>query len=180
MTISDGLMILAVLVAPFLAVFAQSKIDQSREKRGQKLWIFRTLMATRGNKISLEHVQALNSIDLFFSQKGKEKQIIEKWTEYLDHFYTPVKEDNPDFRVELTAWSNKADEILAELLSLMGHCLGYDFDKVRIKKGIYVPKGHGEIELDNLIIRKGMVAVMSGKAGFPVSPFGKFSEPEKK
>lgn len=179
MEVKDWLMVSAVFFSPFLAVFAQRKIDEFRERRGQKLWIFRTLMATRGNKISLEHVQALNSIDLFFSKKGKEKQIIEKWTEYLDHFCTPVREDDPDFRVQLTAWSNKADELLGELLSLMGHSLGYDFDKVRIKKGNYVPKGHGEIEQDNLIIRKGMVAVMSGKAGFPVSPFGKFPEPEK-
>ena len=85
MTISDGLMILVVLLAPFFAVFTQRKIDECKERRGQKLWIFRTLMATRGNKISLNHVQALNSIDLFFSKKGKEKIIIDKWTEYLDH-----------------------------------------------------------------------------------------------
>jgi hypothetical protein len=66
MNLSNTLMILAILLSPFLAVFAQRKIDLSREKRGHKLWIFRTLMATRGNKISLEHVQALNSIELFF------------------------------------------------------------------------------------------------------------------
>lgn len=66
MAIGDFMMIVAVMVAPFLAIFAQRKIDEHRERRGQKLWVFRTLMATRGNKISLEHVQALNSIDLFF------------------------------------------------------------------------------------------------------------------
>ncbi len=90
LTIADGLMILAVLLAPFLAVYVQRKIDASREKKGQKLWIFRTLMATRGNKISLEHVQALNSIDLFFVKRGKEKKIVEKWAEYLDHLNKPI------------------------------------------------------------------------------------------
>lgn len=181
MTISDGLMILAVLVAPFFAVFAQRNIDERKERRGQKLWIFRTLMATRGNKISLEHVQALNMIDLFFRKKGREKEIIEKWDEYLDNLAKKIDESDLDYRVKLSAWNDKNDDILAEMLHLMGKSLGYDFDKVRIKKGIYVPKGHGEIELDNLIIRKGMVAVMSGKAGFPVSPFGKLpSESEKK
>jgi len=58
-TLNDGLMILSVLLAPFFAVFVQRKLDESKERRGQKLWIFRTLMATRGNKISLDHVQAL-------------------------------------------------------------------------------------------------------------------------
>ena len=65
-TISDWLMITVVLLAPFIAVFAQRKIDLIREKRNHRLWVFRTLMATRGNKISLEHVQALNSIELIF------------------------------------------------------------------------------------------------------------------
>lgn len=172
-------MILAVLVAPFLAVFAQRKIDESKEKRGQKLWIFRTLMATRGNKISLEHVQALNMVDLFFQRKGKEKVIIEKWDEYRDHLAKNTPENDPDFKMKLETWTDKADDILAEMLHLMGKSLGYDFDKVRIKKGIYVPKGHGDVEFDNRVIRKGMVAIMSGRAGFPVSPFGKFKEDSK-
>ena len=179
MTISDTLMVLAVLVAPFLAVFIQRLLDQGRERRGQKLWIFRTLMATRGDKLSLNHVQALNSIDLFFIKKGKEKKVIEKWEEYLDHLNTPVKEDDPDFRVKLTRWSDDADDILAELLSFMGQVLGYDFDKVRIKKGIYTPKGHGDVNAETNIIRRGLAEIMLGRKGFPISPFGKIGDGEK-
>ncbi len=78
MNLNDGLMILAVLFSPFLAVFAQRKIDLAREKRGHRLWIFRTLMATRGNRLSLDHVQALNSIELFFDEPKKDKNILEK------------------------------------------------------------------------------------------------------
>ena len=76
MKISDILMILAVLCSPFLAVFVQRKIDLIREKRSHKLWIFRTLMATRGNKISLDHVQALNSIELFFDILRKIRRLL--------------------------------------------------------------------------------------------------------
>ena len=90
--------------------------------------------------------------------------------------YTPIKDDDPDFRVKLTTWSALADEMLSELLSLMGKNLGYDFDKVRIKKGIYTPRGHGDFELENSIIRRGMVEIMSGKRGFPVSPFEQFKD----
>src|SRR3989338_3960072 len=106
MEAKDWLMVLAVLFSPFLAVFAQRKIDEFRERRGQKLWIFRTLMATRGNKISLDHVQALNMIDLFFARKGVEKAIVEKWDEYLDHLNQPIKEDDPDYKVKLENWTN--------------------------------------------------------------------------
>lgn len=168
MTISDGLMILAVLVAPFLAVFVQNKIEENKERRGQKLWIFRTLMATRGNKISLEHVQALNMIDLFFERKGREKEVIEKWDEYLDHLNLTIKEDDADYKVKLDNWTNKGDDFLADILQLMGKSLGYDFDKVRIRKGIYVPRGHGDVDLENRVIRRGIAEIVIGRKSLPV------------
>ena len=100
-TLNDGLMILSVLLAPFFAIFAQRKLDEAKEKRGQKLWIFRTLMATRGNKLSLEHVQALNMIDLFLERKGKEKAIVEKWDEYLDHLAKRIDENDQNYKVKI-------------------------------------------------------------------------------
>jgi hypothetical protein len=169
MTISDVIMILAVAVAPFLAVFAQTKINERKEKRNNRLWIFRTLMATRGNKLSMDHVQALNLIELVFDNVKKEKMIIEKWNEYLDHLFKPQEEN-----VELQkTWSEKADDFLAELLYEMGKTLGFNFDKVKIKRGIYSPKGHGEEWIDNLQIRKGLCNILTGKDGFPVKQFNK-------
>ena len=173
-SINDGLMIGAALLAPFLAVFSQGKIDESKEKRGQKLWIFRTLMATRGNKISLEHVQALNMIDLFFERNGKEKAIVEKWDEYLDHLYSTIKTGDPDYSVKLDNWTNKGDDLLADMLQLMGKSLGYDFDKVRIRKGIYVPRGHGDVDLENRVIRRGIAEILIGKKALPVNVLESF------
>ncbi len=144
MILSDVLMILAVLFSPFLAVFAQRKIDIAHEKRGQRLWIFRTLMATRGNRISLDHVQALNSIELLFNHHKKDKLIVEKWNEYLDHFWQGPKEGDKDYSAKLDVWSKKGDDLFTDLLQTMGKSLGYDFDKVKIKRGIYIPRGHGE------------------------------------
>lgn len=76
-------MIVAILIAPFLAVFAQRQIDLWREQRQRKLWVFKTLMATRGRTLSPEHVQALNMIELEF-QKSSEKPILDAWKEYYD------------------------------------------------------------------------------------------------
>lgn len=73
MTISDILMIIAVLVAPFFAVYVQKKIETWKSQRDTKLWIFKTLMATRGATLSPQHVQALNMIDLEFSDKDKKE-----------------------------------------------------------------------------------------------------------
>ncbi len=169
MSLNDWVMIFAVLFSPFLAVFAQRKIDLSREKRGQKLWVFRTLMATRGNKISLDHVQALNSIELFFNNPKSDKEIVEKWNEYLDHLIGQnLKQDDKGYSTKLAAWSEKNDDLLAELLQLMSKSLGYDFDKVKIKRGIYSPRGHGEEMVDHFLIRKKMVEMFSGNQALSV------------
>ncbi len=169
MLLSDKLMILAVLFSPFLAVFAQRRIDIMREKRGERLWIFRTLMATRGNRISLEHVQALNSIELFFDHPKRDKLIVEKWNEYLDHFGQGPKEGDKDYSAKISSWVEKGDDLFTDLLQTMGKSLGCDFDKVKIKRGIYIPRGHGEELNDQFMIRKGLVNIVTGKANLGVS-----------
>jgi len=180
MTISDYLMIVAVFLSPFLAVFAQRKIDLRREKRNDKLWVFRTLMETRGNKISLEHVQTLNSIELVFRDSKKEKEIVEKWNEYLDHLLQVPDEKDKDYHVRLKAWSDKADDRLADLLYIMSKSLGYKFDKVKIKRGIYIPRGHEDEFFEKTIIRKGLVDIMNRKMGIPVEILQPASEKELK
>jgi len=168
MNLSDLSMILAVLFSPFLAVFAQGKIDLCREKHGQRLWIFRTLMATRAHKVSLEHVQALNSIDLVFNDSKKDKNIVEQWNEYLDHFSQGPQEGDKDYPTKLASWLERGDDLLANLLRTMGKSLGYDFDKVKIKRGIYFPRAHGEEMSDQFIIRKGLAKILDGKASLSV------------
>jgi len=64
MTISDWLMISAVLTGPILAVQVQKFIESWREAKQRKIYIFKTLMATRGTTLSPRHVEALNIIDV--------------------------------------------------------------------------------------------------------------------
>jgi hypothetical protein len=126
-------------------------------------------MATRANRVSLDHVQALNSIDLIFNDPNKDKQIIQKWDEYLDHLAIQIPTDDPDHSAKLIAWTNKADDLLVDLLGVMGDALGYKFDKVKIRRGVYFPKAHGDEQLDNFVIRKGLARILVGGTAFPVN-----------
>ena len=119
MNLSNTVMILAVLFSPFLAVFAQRKIDLCREKRGHRLWIFRTLMATRGNKISLEHVQALNSIELFFDNPKKDKNIVEKSGAWYSYGKERIGQGRENSRTWLTEHPDTLAEIEAKLMDLL-------------------------------------------------------------
>ena len=165
--ITDIVMIVAVAIAPFFAVFIQRKIDLFHEERNRKLIIFRTLMATRGNRLSIDHVQALNSIELFFTDP-KDKDVISKWNEYFDHFNHSVNENDKDFQAKLDNWLQKGDDLLADLLQVMGKSLGFNFDKVKLKRGFYSPKGHGDQENDAYKIRKSLVAILEQKSSLPV------------
>jgi hypothetical protein len=64
MTISDGLMILAVLAGPIIAVQLTRHLDNKKEIRERKLQVFKTLMATRAYNVSWDHVMALNRLGI--------------------------------------------------------------------------------------------------------------------
>ena len=155
----------AVLSGPVLAVQAQKWIERAREKRNRKLWIFHTLMATRAARVAGEHVQALNMIDLaFYGRRAfsinyktkRERQVVDAWKEYFDHLH----QNFPD--TELQTWRSRGDELFVNLLFAISRDVNFDFDRVSLKRGIYSPRAHGELELDQLAIRKLMLSVLSG------------------
>jgi hypothetical protein len=162
MTISDGLMILAVLIGPIVAVQLTRYLDNNKEVRERKLQVFKTLMATRAYTISWDHVVALNRIDLEFDKNNKkEKAVIEAWKEYLDLL------GNKEISAE--QWAIKRLDLLVELLHKMAQVLDYDFDKTHIKNSSYSPVAHGAIEEENRALRKGLIELLDGKRVVPMS-----------
>lgn len=161
--ITDVLMILAVSISPFLAVFVQRQIDLQRERRGAKLAIFKDLMGTRRFTLSPVHVQALNRIDLEFAGKSSaEREVRNIWKEYLDHL-SSLPPDPIAKEQKMPSWLEKNEDYLAALLVAMGECVGYSFDKVYIKKGIYSPEGHAHEYFENLTIRRGFLELLQNK-----------------
>ena len=77
--------IIAIILGPILAVQVQKFIERLAQRKEEKRRLFITLMSTRGRFTSLEHVQALNLIDVVFSD-SKDKPVTEAWTELNDHF----------------------------------------------------------------------------------------------
>ena len=85
MTNYEFITLLAIFVGPIVAVRLTRYLDDKKEIRERKLWVFKTLMSTRAYIVSVQHVEALNRIDLEFSSKiKKEKQVVNAWKLYLD------------------------------------------------------------------------------------------------
>ncbi len=179
----DTSIILATIAGPILAVQAQKIIEWMQAQTRAKDAIFKTLMATRATRLSVEHVQALNAIELafygtrkfpFFGTAKKEKKVLEAWRTYHDHLNkTPGKEGSEK---EWVVWLDKQVDLFVALLHEMATCLGYDFDRTYIKNSWYAPEAHATVEKETHIIRNGLADIFLGNRSFPVTAYATSKE----
>ena len=144
--------IFAIFLGPIVALWIQRISERRRDHRYRKLVIFKELMTTRATRISPRHVDALNAIEVEFSQSkgGKgDKRVLNTWRLYLDHLGDNEMNDNQTQR-----WREKGNDLLTDLLYEMSRVLEYDFDKVALKKNVYSPQGHADLETDQYLLRK--------------------------
>lgn len=161
MSIADWIMIAAVLLGPLIAVQVTRHLDEKKEMRERKLWVFKTLMATRQYSVSPPHVEALNRIELEFSGKiPKEKRVLDAWKEYHDHL---SNKQSP-----LDQWGPKRVDLFVEMLHKMAQALDYSFDKVNIKNSSYSPVAHGELENEQQALRRAAIDILEGRRAVPV------------
>jgi hypothetical protein len=176
MTIADGLIILATLLSPFIAVQSQKWIEHARRQRDAQQHVFEVLMATRATRLAPEHVNALNRIDIDFGAHGrrqtqkqtqKETEVINRWRLYADQLNLALPDNPTDAQLE--AWAQRRDDLFIELLFAMSESLGYTFDRVQLRRAVYRPQGHNVVELRQDIIQRGLADIFSGNASFPMS-----------
>ena len=153
--------IIPIILGPIVALGIQRNSEKRREKRNRKLVIFKELMATRATTLSPRHVDALNAIEVEFSKGGgkSEKLVLDTWRLYLEHLNTSGTLSGD----QLQRWVERKLELLIDLLYEMSRALQYDFDKVALKKNIYSPRGHSELEIDQRLLRQQVIEITAGK-----------------
>lgn len=162
----DCFTIAAIILGPILAVQIQNIIQLIKDSKNRKMQIFKALMATRATPLYPAHVESLNMIDIEFYNH---KNVVNTWKLLHDNFSNyPQDPKALDFNVKLNQCSEKASDLLVDLLYEMSKVLGYKFDKVLLKRGCYIPKGHGDFQTEQDFIRKSMVQLFLGKLPFPV------------
>ena len=152
------LTVIAIFTGPLVGVWMARWLEQLRLKKEARLWVFKTLMATREATLSLAHVEALNRIELEFN-KRRDKNIRAAWRLYHDHLGKPINEQ----------WHAKKRELFIDLLHSMSVELGYgDFDKTQIANSAYYPRGYGDAEDNQRDREKLLHDILKGEQGFPV------------
>lgn len=149
----ECLTIAAIIIGPILSLQIQKMLEDYKEKKDRKLNIFKTLMRTRGTRLSPEHVNALNMIDIEFI---KYRDITNAWKSYLDIL------SSTNFETKMDLWIMERDKLFVELLTNIGTQVGYDFDKVYLSKSIYTPKAYGEEEQYQYWVRDQLKKVFCG------------------
>ena len=155
------LTLVAILIAPILAVQSQKWIDRHREARNRKIGIFKTLMMYRATPVAPPYVQALNLIDVEFTG---ERKVRDAWKILLDFLNDGGKQGN---KID----ADKLRDLTADLLTEMGNSLKYDFDRVQLKKGAYHPIALANIEEEQHAIRRQVLELFGGTRRLPVAMF---------
>ncbi len=173
-TFSDAVLIIATAAGPVLAVQAQTFLERRRASNARRLNLFRTVMATRGARLTAAHVEALNQIDiefytparLFLRQNPKFRRVRSAWKSY----YANLASTYPDDAAQEAVYLNQRNELFTDLVYEMSIAVGYtEFDKDEIRKVSYVPQLHENIETEQTIIRRGFSDIFSGKKALPMS-----------
>jgi len=154
--------IIAVLLSPVIAVLITLYLQNRREKRNQKLWIFNTLIATRHSPVIEENVRALNMIDVVFHDSQRVRQL---WHEYFGML------GNEGLNNEV-GWSQRQKKNL-EMITEMAKVLGYgeaitylDVDRV------YYPVGLGSQSQKQAAIADELLRVLKASGGVQFAPRG--------
>lgn len=172
MDAKEWITIIAVVAGPILAVQAQKWTEALREKKNRRLVIFKALMSTRAERLSREHVQALNMIDIEFYgrrvfgrryQRPKEKAVTNAWKNYNDHLNHKSAYSSEEI------WLKEADTLFTALLYQISIALGYDYDEVQLKRDCYRPEAHANIEKAQLEVLSGLADVLKWERPFPMA-----------
>lgn len=140
--------ILAVIVAPIVAVWIGQKLQDRAEKRKDKMAVFKAVMTYRYGW-SQEAVLALNSIPIVFAE---DKSVRERWKEY----YKQLCVQNPD-QMQI----KQRTDALYKLIESMAITLGY---KETISwediQNPYIPNGMATAFDNNMTINSTMAEIL--------------------
>src|SRR5690242_5264512 len=114
----DWITVFALIAGPVSALYIQRWLDSRREKREKKLKVFKTLMTYRAQRLNPEFVQALNMIEMEFSDKA-EKPVRDAWKVLLDHFIDVGLKTPEQKQADSQKDLERASELTTKLLVLM-------------------------------------------------------------
>lgn len=157
----------AIVGATFAGPVAAILITIWRERRSvvreRRLWVFRTLLATRQQTVHVDHVRALNSVEIEFY--GIEP-VMQAWRVYMNHLSseTGILEGQ-----RFLTFTEKGRDLLAKMLAKMADSLGFTMGEIDLRLG-YKPYGWDYREGRETELREAAISMFSGRQHLLVRP----------
>jgi len=155
--------VIATFFGPVAAVLITRWNDSRAQRRERRLHIFRTLMATRLVAISLDHVMAINLIEVEFDGV---RGVIDAWRSYLNHLNAHPGTDASQPLQQ--AWEERRGDLLALLLSRIAAHLGITTGELEIRRGGYAPDAWRQRDIRLAQIIDYGARLSGGNAALPV------------
>lgn len=163
MAVLTAVSVFAIAFSPLVAVQVTRRLDDRKQDRARKLAIFSSLMKTRAARLDPEHVAALNLIEVEFFGDNK---VVSAYRKYIDHLSSPLPAVSEQER-----YFHQRHQLFLEVLYMIGHNLGFNFDKNDLNVFAYTPQGWGEdleVQRNNSIM---LGQLMRGERPLPVTQF---------
>jgi hypothetical protein len=161
LTFVDILTLIALIAGPLLAVVITRWMDKRSDQKRRRREIFSTLMRTRRFKLSVDHVSALNLIQIEFYRN---KSVSSAYTSYISHLNLPLPETAPAQQV----FVDQRDDLFVDLVHAIAHALRYDFDKRDLNKLAYGPIGWQNDDEEARALRRASLELLSGRRPLPI------------
>ena len=131
----------------------------------------------RSNRLSPEHVQALNTIELaYYGTQGNDgtprrskvdNEVITSWREYFRH----LDIDGRTFdEARKQQWAVQANELFLNMLEKLAVANRFKFDRDQLRSAHYHPEANVTQDNENATMRRLIIGVLSGEQPITVRP----------
>lgn len=165
--LGDLAIVLATIIGPIAAVQIQKWVERRGETNRRQVEVFRALMGSRAMPNSPQHVNALNAVPLEFHHVPS---VVGPWSDLLMHL-------NTDSKVNPEHWQQTHINRFLSLLKAMAAHLKYQFRDAELQDHAYFPEWQVILMNEQEAMRKGLLALATGKdslhmnvTGFPADP----------
>lgn len=145
---------ISVIVSPLVAIFITRYNDDKKETIRRKSEVLTKLMGTRSLRLSIEHVSALNVVQLEFHDTPK---VLTAYQNYITHLGTTF----PSVEADIQRYLQHRSDLFMDLVHAMASSLGYDFDKRDLERLSYGPQAWYQEEENIRIVRSHLIDVLS-------------------
>lgn len=162
--------VLATFAGPVAAILVSALMTTKQEGRGRlresRMWLFRTLLRTRGIAINVDHVAALNLVEIEFY---KIEPVLAAWRNYMNHLNS-VPGDHDMSPPEQAVFDDTRTDLLAKLLFQISGHLGFTMSEIDLKKGGYAPSGWAARDQQEHALKYTAIRLFSGQEALRVRP----------